>query len=621
MKRQTRKLFCFLLSLVMMTTFLFSPAMAVGDSGTAGTNSTRTTITPDLAEVLSTAGATDLIPVSIWIAETDIDAVEQAALEETGLNKARIAELYAEGVELDSKEIDTYIEAERRIYAERQMAVSEQFLQRAFGTASIDTPLVERETYVSKYTPSIQTELTKAEIQSISGNVNVETIYYSPNLTLAAEEVLESTDSTTEESMTLSEALAAISVPYTRDTLGYTGKGIKIGQVELGVPDVTLSYLSGADITCRPGDAVDNEHASVVAGIMVSQDATQKGVVPDASLYSAGFEGSNVKFKDMLIAIEWLLDQNVGIINASAGWNSDGYYNDFVDKCTEHLAINHSVHFVAAVGNSKNYDGTDNTYLASPGMAYNVITVGAANVALNGRASFSKYRGAKILSSKEPYADKPDILAPGENIKMFNQESLDGTSYSAPMVTGIAVQLMQANPILKTCQDSLKACLLAGIKDETLRFVPSDINTSENAISYSTCGAGLVNAQSAMYSTRRGLFTVNQNFAAGTSAGTTKTYTFTVSSSDDLMRVALTWLKYEKYSSSDHISGTLTSGNYVNLDLKVTAPSGKNVYSSTVDYGNVEIVQFEPKESGTYTITITIKNSPTQKTYFSVAWW
>jgi len=56
------------------------------------------------------------------------------------------------------------------------------------------------------------------------------------------------------------------------------------------------------------------------------------------------------------------------------------------------------------------------------------------------------------------------------------------------------------------------------------------------------------------------------------------------------------------------------------MDLEVRSPSGK-VYSSSVNYGNVEIVQFEPEESGTYTITITIKNSPTQKTYFSVAWW
>ncbi len=140
MKKQTRKLFCLIVSLVLLTTFLLSPVSAFVSGGTAGTNAARAIIAPKLVEVLATADADTLIPVSIWITETDIDAVEQAALEETGLNKARIAELYAEGVVLDGEEIDAYIEAERRIYAERQTAISEQFLQRAFGTASMEIP-------------------------------------------------------------------------------------------------------------------------------------------------------------------------------------------------------------------------------------------------------------------------------------------------------------------------------------------------------------------------------------------------------------------------------------------------------------------------------------------------
>lgn len=617
MKKHLRNLFCAVLSIFLLTVFVLSPASAMVVSAP------RMVISANLVEVLETAASNELIPVDIWITEIDSDAVEQAALKETGLNKAVIAELYAAGVQLSSKEIDAYIEAERRIYAERQLAASEAFLQNMTGISSINTPAVQRNTYVSKYAPVISTELTKTEIQKIAKSAAVTSINYVPAVEVMDFEGTASQNSTTDSFITLQQAFSALRIPYVRDTLGYTGNGIKIGQFEEGIPDCTASHLIGADITYQvDDDRYYRNHATDVAGIMVSQDPTNKGIVPDAKLYCAIMENTHTTtIYDHRENIEWLLDQGVHIINMSAGYSKQhGTYADLYDGWFDHLAIQHSVHFVAAVGNK--YDDPD-IYIAHPAMAYNVIAVGSANVNMTGASTTERYSEAQILSANFPVADKPDIIAPGENITLFC-EAGSGTSYAAPMVTAIAAQMMEANPMLKTCQDSLKACLMASINNSNVRYVPSQVSSSFNAWNpncYSTCGAGLVDAQSAVYTARAGRFTVNQYFSAGASVGTMKESTFTVSGTDSVMRVALTWLKSSKINGSSHVNTEPSLDNYVNMELRVYDPNGNLVGSSIVNYGNVQIVQFSPTMTGTYTVKVKLNHSPMDKTYFSVAWW
>jgi len=59
---------------------------------------------------------------------------------------------------------------------------------------------------------------------------------------------------------------------YVRDTFGNSGSGVKIGMIEAeGVPDTENAYLSGASITCRPGDTTVVDHATLVALIMVEK--------------------------------------------------------------------------------------------------------------------------------------------------------------------------------------------------------------------------------------------------------------------------------------------------------------------------------------------------------------
>ena len=82
-------------------------------------------------------------------------------------------------------------------------------------------------------------------------------------------------------------------------------------------------------------------------------------------------------------------------------------------------------------------------YIAAPADAQNIITVGGVD-AQNMYASFS---------SIGPSADKrikPDVVAMGEDVWVASSSGTiyqgNGTSYSCPIMTGVAACLLQSNP-------------------------------------------------------------------------------------------------------------------------------------------------------------------------------
>ena len=551
-------------------------------------------IDSELAEIMQDSSETELIPVSVWIEETDTELIEEQILKDIGINKEKIDELDPVGDPTADRLVDEYIAAERSIYSNLQSSINHEYWDSLVNSKAID-PALERKLYICSYSPTIITQLTKQEIAELANNRSTQEIMYYENAfevpaeDLARGEVIDLIDTT-------EIALANIRVPEAH-ALGYTGTGIKIGQVESRVPNT--SYFGSASITVQSG-IVSSLHATRVMEMMLN-------VAPDAQYYCAS------AVDGLEYAIEWVLSQGVNVINMSAGFtNPDviGKY-DSRSKWVDHLAINHSVHFVKSAGN-------DAIYISSPGMAYNIITVGAANNALSARANFSCFVENGTLDSTH-YADKPDILAPGEGLYFEIEDDAgehydSGTSYAAPIVTGIAALMMQSRTSLKTRQASLKACMLASIKNTTLRYVPSDTL-------YHECGAGLVDAYSSVITALYGHFTTGQYFSAGASTSTTKTYTFTTSSSDTIKRVALNWLQYNTVTGSTHVGVTPSVGSYVNMNLKVLDPSNNVVETSDVTYGNVEIVQFTPQPSTTYTVVVSITNSPSQTAHFSVAWW
>ncbi len=611
MKKVRKILYVLLAFCLLLTGSLSTSALNIGD---VGLEEQKAVLSVNLSAVMANADESELIPVDIWVEEVDIDEVEAAALEETGLNKAKIAELDEAGVELTIEEVDKYITAERQIYAERQKALNEQIMQNTLGSSEMGVPLAQRNVYVSIYAPVISVELTKSEVQQMAKCKQVDTIYYAPNVEITTVDPVEDPTGANSgtEGITLNQAFERIRANRTRDEKGYTGTGIKIGQFEPGLPDTSASHLRNSSIqtTATFSYAGKTNHATRVAGIMVST-GNVRGIVPDAQLYSISTE------PDAKRSVEWLLGAEGGpsvhVINMSAGLLLNGIYAADC-KWFDHIALNHSVHFVVSAGNEgKTKDDPDaSEYVTSPAMAANVITVGAVNQTYSARADFSSY-----LEASSTVLNKPDICAPGEYLYLFDGFD-SGTSYAAPMVTAIVAQMIQARPALATTQDTVKAILTAAIHDGTLRYTPSNYQTD----GYGQCGAGLVDALSAVNVARYQNYTLNKYIPKGTETGNYfEVKKFTVASSATLIRVSLAWLKNNRISGDHHENGTPTDEVLADIDMQVFDPNGNRVGSSTSSRGNVEIVEFVPTMAGEYTIKLCVYSRNGEKFYYGLAWW
>ena len=585
--------------------------LTVLSSADAQLSNANDVITPELREVMNASKAADKIPVSIWTDEIDAAEVEELALKKTGFNKASIRALVEQGkgdtVTLD--DVNEYIAVERKLYAEKQQSANQKFA----GKYTFLTEAKSKEdAYVCSYAPMIVVSLTKSQIETLAKDFEVNTMYYSPKAEVQDE---------------MDVSLPTIKADYTRDTSEYDGTGIKIGMVEGGVPrnNMQLSYFNSLGqpriFTHELNTTNDQtEHATVVAEIMISDSSDYPGIVPNAELHSVGL--SKVGFYP---AVEWLLQSGAHVINMSAGLTTTGEYSAS-DKWVDHIAHNHSVHFVKSAGNSGDK-------VSSPGLAYNAITVGAINdgntTEWDNDVAYTDTAFNEVISSGITPANKPDVMAPGVLIKtasfpnayLTNGIAVTGTSAAAPHVTGVVAQLIQQYPSLAVLQDLMKAMLTAAVSHDYISYTPYQTSLFEKY------GAGLVDAKACSEISYRGTF-VSSTFTAAQS-NYTKTYTFNATTSDNKIRVSLVWLKSVWFSGSDHLISTTpgTNAPLANLDLIVIRPNGLELpmcqYENYDLNTNLVVLEFDPEVYGygTYTVKIKIHDSTGKATYFGLAWW
>ncbi|GHU55565.1 hypothetical protein FACS1894132_11840 [Clostridia bacterium] len=552
---------------------------------------------------MDNSGAEDLIPVDIWTTPIEIEDVEQEVKAQIGYNKADITAPYdredfdVEIVgEYSAEQVDAYIAAERTIYVERQLNATEQFLNSCANITNLQTARNTENIFISKFAPLVRVELTKQEIEIISNNEFVEVLYYSPPVEMIAESDI---------SFPLTNA------NYARDTMGLNGNGIKIGMIEPSEPDRTNPYFTLANIYYDTSKSRNHDtHADNVAAIIVAKSyGGFKGIVPNAKLYSAYYDG----VADWRVSVEWLISQNVNVINMSAGGTETPSYSSR-EQWTDHIAINHNVHFVKSAGNNSGGGGTGTGYITSPGMAYNIITVGNINDHNTPSQTDDDLYSESSYVHSSTLPNKPDLVAPGRNIVTAAGNST-GTSFATPHVTGIVAQLCQKTPALKILQHTVKSILTAGISHQYLSF-----NTNSTGTNFGKMGAGCVDAKGA-YNVTHNDFFVSSSFSAASANGSALNYTISTFSGRPTRRVSLSWLKY---SSLPAYAGTATIVHTsADLDLQVFDKYNNPVAAAVSVYNNTEIVEFTHSASLTpYRIEIKLYSKPDSGgVSFAVSWY
>ncbi|WP_146131550.1 S8 family peptidase [Merismopedia glauca] len=367
---------------------------------------------------------------------------------------------------------------------------------------------------------------------------------------------------------------------------GFTGSGIKVGEIEVGGRINTANpYLAGTvqDLTF----SCNNAHADAVAGMIRSTHPTIRGIAPAASLWVGGSCGGwSSELQDRTnAAANW----GAQVFNLSLGGDSGRTVDSFA-RFYDDLVMNRSRSVVIAAGNSGNSGN-----VGSPAVAYNVIAVGSfddrnTNSWLDDIiSSFSS--GVDPISTNGD-REKPEISAPGSNIKSTTRVSPwvgstgSGTSYAAPMVTGVVAQMMQANSSLTSWPEAVKAILMT----TAVHNIEGSTRLSE------LDGAGGTASDRAVNLARNiGGKWGGQSYSCS-SATNIDVATFSLTSGVRT-RATIAWDNNPSYV------------NYANqpsadLDLQIVNSVGTVVSSSASWDNNYEIVDFTPSTSGTYKLRV-----------------
>jgi subtilisin family serine protease len=201
----------------------------------------------------------------------------------------------------------------------------------------------------------------------------------------------------------------------------------------------------------RPGVDDHGMYVLQMLGGSNKKENIQYGMATGASFYLARTDDATMESRQeedyWISALEWMDSLGVRLVNSSLG------YSHYFDKAEENYKVtdmNGSTSLVAKAAqlavdkkgmiivSSIGNEGKDSTWqvLTTPSDAAGVISVGAADIDYWFKPSFSSI-GPSFLSYL-----KPNIACP----------TADGTSFSAPFITGLIACMLERNPNLTNKQ-------------------------------------------------------------------------------------------------------------------------------------------------------------------------
>ena len=252
-----------------------------------------------------------------------------------------------------------------------------------------------------------------------------------------------------------------------------TGKKIAIGQVEVGRPaqfgwdkaaqqsQFKLEQIFYQDGAAKANDNVE-QHATMVASVMISRDKRSPGVAPDARLYASAVGVP----KDTGQAEECLTTQHVArqnggdirAINLSFGEplerdprpdaQLDG--NALYTQCLDWSARVHNVTYLVAGNQGKggisiptdNFNGVNVAYSSIRQGIYRKLDFANLSEAPTGTAKSIENREVNVGNRRSI-----GLVAPGGNLRLYSlagkTTTVSGTSFAAPHATGTVALLQE----------------------------------------------------------------------------------------------------------------------------------------------------------------------------------
>ena len=351
-----------------------------------------------------------------------------------------------------------------------------------------------------------------------------------------------------------------------------TGLGVVIGLLESGVVDTSHPNLQNSCIEVRShilNVTRSKEHATEMAQMICGD----YGMAPDALVLSAAVYGSTLTDE-----VEWMLDNNVDIINMSFGnANSLGTY-DSMSAYVDYIMAENYVLVVASAGNNGLGDG----YIDNPGLSYNAITTGAVNYD-NSLAQYSSY---EVISGPI----KPTIGMYGTvDLHDADDTRVQGTSSSAALTTGMLSLVLQQYSTFVVNREQLYALMCANAIDPMDGY---SYNAEENGFS-KPLGAGVFNYANMISNYSNSGMTYSSGTVALNSPVYTKSIYLTLGQT---LRFSIATIA----SSNGNVSGI----SFTDYDIFIYAPNGSIVKWANSSNSIIELAIYKAASSGTYRVEI-----------------
>jgi subtilisin family serine protease len=241
------------------------------------------------------------------------------------------------------------------------------------------------------------------------------------------------------------------------------------------------------------------DHGTGVAGVIAGLRNNNIGVdgIADVKIMCLRTTpDGDERDKDVANAIRYAADNGARIINMSFGKDFSPE-KKLVDDAVKY-AEKKNVLLVHGAGNDgENLDEQDSypsPYYLDNTKATNWITIGGSDAVANESlpASFSNYSKTRV-----------DLFAPGVNIIMLDTANTysmhDGTSFSAPVVSGVAALVLSYHPNL-TPQQLIDILMSSSIKMEKLKVLKPSPEEKRKKARFKDLSrsAGVVDAYAAM---------------------------------------------------------------------------------------------------------------------------
>jgi serine protease AprX len=520
---------------------------------------------PDLWRRLQAAGQEDRFQVHLFLQSTG--ALEAAIADERATKKVRAAMAKAD-----------YLKAIQQV-RDYRLAIAESMVAMAGDEVMGLGGFVQAE---SLATHSLSASLDKAAILELQNATDIARIYADDILYEPSQDVAWRTMG------------AGASWPY-----GIRGGGVTVAVVE-GDSIITTNRPYIDTIAVRDNSCPGN-HATQVAHCIAARQNHWSGIAYLSRIVSAN--DCSWTATGLMEAMNWAHENHSPqVYNHSYGADTDGNYTA-LDQFLDQFSYDNAQLQVVASGNASVQCQSGEMYVSSPGLAYNVLTVGAFDDlnttprADDTMASFSCWENPALHPGKE----KPEVVAPGVDIhwkvagpprspepNIFQTSS--GTSFAAPLAAGLGALI----------EDAESSCFFgapSGHKAAILATAAFDVDPTGSERD----GVGAIFAGN--------LPEVFNNYGSNCWAGdgifvdTDISVDFQkglLGSGNKRIRVALVW---EEDPSGIHRPGMPYPEYPQNdWDLIIIGPDGTTLASSTSTFNTWEVAEFEVTETGTYTI-------------------